>query len=364
MTETSNYPTKCWYVAATVDEVGGTPLGRRILGRDVVLWRTHEGRVVALEDRCAHRGFPLSHGKPLGENLVCGYHGCTYDSSGMCVEIPTQQDVPVGMSVPAFPIFEEAPFIWIWLGPPRVSAGSRPPRMPWLTDSQWGTFGNTWRLRANYMMAHEHYLDFSYAPVLHHNALPPGIDRIPAVDSVEVTETTVSYSRHLPDAPLAAWEAKATGLDASRTYTRREGGSFVSPALHVQRWEIEAESRTYSNVRVHALTPETPDSTHVFMVGSWNYAPGDRKVREVLKGFLDDLIDRDRSILDMAAARVGYDGWISSVEFQADAAAREARRIVGVMVAKEAGRAALRPGVQKSKLLIQKAIPSNHPSLR
>ena len=36
----------------------------------------------------------------------------------------------------------------------------------------------------------------------------------------------------------------------------------------------------------------------------------------------------------------GYDGWRSGVEFQADAAALRARRIVAVMLAKEAGRSA------------------------
>ncbi|WP_285030027.1 aromatic ring-hydroxylating dioxygenase subunit alpha [Mycolicibacterium sp. lyk4-40-TYG-92] len=253
------------------------------------------------------------------------------------------------MSVPVFPAIESSPFIWIWLGPTGSAFGSRPPSTPWLTDPGWQSFGSAWRLRANYLMAHEHYLDFSYAPVLYHDELPPGTKRLPAVDDVVVTETTVSYRRSLPDAPLAEWEARATGLDASRTYARCESGSFASPALHVQRWEIVADGVTYASVRTHAITPETPDSTHVFMQASWNYAPGDKAVAKYLETFLDDLVDRDRSILDMAAARVGYDGWRSSVEFQADTAALEARRIVAVMLAKEAGRAPLRPGVQHTK---------------
>jgi vanillate O-demethylase monooxygenase subunit len=59
---------------------------------------------------------------------------------------------------------------------------------------------------------------------------------------------------------------------------------------------------------------------------------------------VDKLVDRDKAILEKVAAGVGYDGWRSGVEFQADAAALRARRIVAVMLAKEAGRAALRPG--------------------
>jgi vanillate O-demethylase monooxygenase subunit len=353
-TTMANYPAKCWYVAATVDEVNDAPLGRRILGRDVVLWRTSAGQVVALDDRCAHRGFPLSHGKPLGDKLVCGYHGCTYDTNGVCVQVPTQPEVPVGMSVQAFPVFEEAPFIWIWVGSAGSSSGTRPPRTPWLNDPEWSSFDSAWRLRANYLMVHEHYLDFSYAPVVHREGLPPEVDRIPAVDAVEVTETTVSYSRLIQSVPLAQWEAEATGLDSKSRYARRESGMFASPALHSQRWEIEADGKTYTNIRTHAITPETPDSTHVFMRAEWNYAPGSSAVAKVIEAFLDGLVDRDRSILDMAAARVGYDGWRSSVEFQADAAALEARRIVAVMLAKEAGRSALRPGVQKVKTINNK----------
>ena len=40
----TNYPKKCWYVAATCDEITESPLGRRLLGKDVVLWRGASGR--------------------------------------------------------------------------------------------------------------------------------------------------------------------------------------------------------------------------------------------------------------------------------------------------------------------------------
>jgi hypothetical protein len=53
--------------------------------------------------------------------------------------------------------------------------------------------------------------------------------------------------------------------------------------------------------------------------------------------FLAEVAQRDTSILEMASNHSGYDGWRGGVEFQADAAALRARRIVGVMLAKEAG---------------------------
>jgi vanillate O-demethylase monooxygenase subunit len=349
---TANYPTKCWYVAATSDELGDAPLGRRLLGRDVVLWRLPDRRVVAFDDRCAHRGFPLSDGRTDGDRLVCGYHGCAYVADGRCVHVPTQPGVPSGMSVRTFPILEESPFVWIWLGPAAAASRSRPPRTPWLSEPGWSTFGDTWRVEANYLMVHEHYLDFSYAPIVYRDEVPPGVEQLPAFNEVEVSETSVSYTRLLADAPLADWEAEATGLDPARSYARRESGTFASPAMHIQRWELGDDGIKYSNVRTHAITPETESSTNVFMHASYNYAPGDHAVATMLQSFVTELVDRDAAIMERVAAHTGYDGWRSGIEFQADAAALRARHIVEVMLAKEAGRSALRPGWSKAKSLI------------
>jgi len=115
--------------------------------------------------------------------------------------------------------------------------------------------------------------------------------------------------------------------------------------MHIQRWEIEADEGQYSHVRTHAITPETATSTHVFMQASRNYALERDSVTTVLQSFVDELIRRDTTIVEAAASRVGYDGWQSSVEFQADAAALRARHIVAVMLAKEAGRSTFRPGL-------------------
>ena len=349
---TANYPAKCWYVAATFDELDGAPLGRRLLGRDIVLWRLPDRQAVAFDDRCAHRGFPLSDGRVEGDRLVCGYHGCAYVADGRCAHVPIQPGIPAGMRVRTFPILEEPPFVWIWLGPPAAAPRSRPPRTPWLNEPGWSTFNDTWRVRANYLMVHEHYLDFSYAPVVYREDVPPGIERLPAFGEIEVTETTVSYTRLLPRAPLAEWEAEATGLDPAGSYARRERGTFASPAMHIQWWELEDDGIKYSNLRTHAITPETETATHIFMHASYNYAPNSVTVAATLRSFVAQLVERDTVILERVAAHTGYDGWRSGIEFQADAAALRARHIVAVMLAKEAGRSALRPGWSKAKSLI------------
>ncbi|WP_273735245.1 aromatic ring-hydroxylating dioxygenase subunit alpha [Mycolicibacterium septicum] len=329
----SNYPSKCWYTAAMSDEISTTPVSRRLLGQDVVLWRGGDGCVNAFENRCAHRGFPLSHGFVENGQLVCGYHGCTYSSTGECVHIPSQPHVPTGMRVPVYPIIEDPPFIWIWLGPPTGAATGRPPTVPWVNDPQWDTFTSFWPVGANYLMVHEHYLDLSYA---HAGDSTDGISR-PTVNDVETTETTVSYTRTLPDAPLADWEADAMGLDRHTAARRREFGTFASPALHLRRWDVHAPSgEIYSTSRVHAITPETDTSTHVFLAVARNYAPGQESVTNRLKSSMDDVVRQDISILEMASDHSGYDRWRTGSEFQADEAVVRVRRIVSVMLTNEA----------------------------
>jgi len=343
---TSNYPLNCWYVAATSDELTeGDLVGRRILDRPIVLYRSASGAAVALQDRCAHRGYPLSRGRLDGDRLVCGYHGLAYDTSGNCVDIPSQANVPAGVCVRAFPVREEPPFVWIWPGQASASTLRRVPELPWLSNERWATFGERLEVACNYMLLHEHYLDLTHAFVVHPDEMPFQPEDWPPVDEVTVSETSVSCSRALPAAPLANWEAEATGLARDAEYRRKETGTFVSPAMHVQEWSIDGgDGTTYNNVRVQAFTPQTPDATHVFLHGAHDYATDRTVVTQHLKAFVDTLAGRDKALLEAVQQQGGREAWSRGVHINADAAALKARRIVSTMLAEEVGRSPVRPG--------------------
>ena len=240
----SNYPFNCWYVAATTDEIGQGLLARRLLDKPVVMYRCGSGDVVAMEDRCVHRAYPLSAGRRDGDRVVCGYHGFAYDPDGCLVDVPSQENVPPGARVRTYPVYEQSPFVWIWLGDPGMAALRPPPRVPWYADGTgWGTTTEVLRVEANYLLLHEHYLDLTDVFVMHPEVVPPDIEVLPQLDEVEVSERSVSYSRTTPPSRLAAWEAEITGLTVDATGTRREEGTFVSPALHVQHYVIAPDGR-------------------------------------------------------------------------------------------------------------------------
>ena len=48
-----------WYVAAWSSELDRTLRRQTILGEDVVMFRTQDGKPIALRDRCPHRLLPV-----------------------------------------------------------------------------------------------------------------------------------------------------------------------------------------------------------------------------------------------------------------------------------------------------------------
>ena len=340
-----NYPFNCWYVAATSDEVGEGLLGRRLLGIPVVLYRLGSGEVVAMEDRCIHRAYPLSEGRLEGDRLVCGYHGFTYDPDGSCVHVPSQENVPSGPGVRTFPVHEQSPFVWIWLGEPGVAALRPPPQTPWFTDPGWASSGERLHVEVNYMLLHEHYLDLTHVFMLHPEVVPPGIEELPPLDEVEVSEMSVSYSRAIPQARLADWEAETTGLSRDAEYARREQCTFVSPALHLHGWAIDTDDGgAREHMRIQGFTPEGPTATHVFLRIARNYATDRAVVTDHLGAVFHEVALSDAAVLETIQRRLGEDVEPQrDVNVKADRAALRARRVAQAMVDEEAGRAAMRP---------------------
>lgn len=336
-----NYPLDCWYVAATSDEVSRHLLSCRVLGRSIVLYRERSGSVVAMRDRCPHRAYPLSRGRLEGDRIVCGYHGFAYDSAGRCVAVPSQENVPYGVRVETFPVREEPPFVWIWLGRAAKAERRAPPRIRWLADDEWAVCGGTLHVDANYLLLHENVLDLVHLAYVQPEISPVGLRAVPPRHQVEVTETSVSYSRTFPPTPLAEWQADLTGLPPEHECRQRESGRFVSPALWTGGWEFfdpSADSGAYELGFAYAFTPEGPGATHVFWRGGRRFETADPARDARMVELFEEIFRRRKQLLEAIAATSREDGDARDVNVVADAAALKARRIVSRMLAHERGR--------------------------
>jgi phenylpropionate dioxygenase-like ring-hydroxylating dioxygenase large terminal subunit len=335
-----SFPRESWYVAATLDELGDGLVARRILGTAVVLYRLADGSVAALEDRCAHRPYPLSAGHRDGDRIVCGYHGCTYDPDGTCVLVPSQDTPPLGARVRAFPVHLSGPFVWVWTGTPGGARLRPPPATPELASGNgWSSIGERRDVAAGFMLLHEHYLDLTNVFEMHAEMVPPGLEALPPLEEVEISEMSVSYVRELPKAPLAAWEAAASGLGSPEAFGRRETGTFVTPGLHRQTYTIlGSDGPVFELVRLHGFTPQANGSTRVFLQLAWRgtavAADADRQLADVFHA----MADRDTAVIETMQRCLDEDETPRRyVNVKADRAAIRARRIVQSMIEDERG---------------------------
>ena len=110
-----------WYIGAWADELADRPLARRICGDPVVLFRDGSGRAAALVDRCCHRAARLHLGILVEAGIQCGYHGLVFDTTGRCVAIPGQKQIPQDARVRSYPTVEKDQLVWLWMGDPALA---------------------------------------------------------------------------------------------------------------------------------------------------------------------------------------------------------------------------------------------------
>jgi nitrite reductase/ring-hydroxylating ferredoxin subunit len=99
------HPLNAWYAVAWDHEVSARGvLSRTVAGKPMALYRTRDGRPVALADACWHRLAPLSMGKLVGDDEVQRpYHGLRFNSAGRCTAMPAQETVNPSQLLPRGP---------------------------------------------------------------------------------------------------------------------------------------------------------------------------------------------------------------------------------------------------------------------
>jgi phenylpropionate dioxygenase-like ring-hydroxylating dioxygenase large terminal subunit len=195
-----------WYPAMLSRKLGRLPVGLKILGENLLFTR-YQDKCFAIEDRCAHRGIPLSVGRcefPGTNTITCRYHGWTFDvGSGMCVAALTDgPDSPIvgKAKVRTYAVEERSGLIWVFIGdaePPPLHEDV--PEELLRPDS---VIGLRVTLRqGNWRLAAENGLDPSHAAYLHRNAWLTLFRKFPAAKTnvtPQIVGPWVGYSQSAP----------------------------------------------------------------------------------------------------------------------------------------------------------------------
>lgn len=108
-----------WYAVCPSSFVAPGALRRLTrLGEDWILFREPDGTLHMLEDRCPHRGAPLSQGTHMGDRIQCAYHGVQVNGSGTVVSVPGMPgcNLEGKTLVPSLPIQEVAGAVLAYFG--------------------------------------------------------------------------------------------------------------------------------------------------------------------------------------------------------------------------------------------------------
>ena len=119
-TETFNNPKKIvegWYWALRSGELKkGKAKPLNFLGKELVIFRTEGGQVVAMDAYCPHMGAHLAEGQVEGESIRCLFHHWKFSADGNCTDIPCQKSSAGVKRQRVWPAEEKYGLIWIWTG--------------------------------------------------------------------------------------------------------------------------------------------------------------------------------------------------------------------------------------------------------
>lgn len=306
----------CWYIAAISREVTRlAPLSRTLLNEKVVMFRTLDGAVSALEDRCPHRFAPLSAGRLEVNGISCGYHGMSFDRHGVCIANPTQpsENIPPQARVRTYPLVERHGVLWIWMGEASAANPDLIPDYEWCDHPQWDAGVDYLHVAANYLLMVDNLLDLTHINFIHGDVLGTPEAIASMTGKTEITEQGAIERWISPGCPpVPAWRAIVdepwmTGnVDFWMDMGWERAGNLalevgVTPA---------GSPRTAGCVIMtfHCVTPETATTSHYFSSNAQSYRSTDKSIISFWRQASKYAFQQDKRMLELVQANMG-DSW-------------------------------------------------------
>ena len=124
-TSCGEYLRRYWHPVALTSEVSTTPLQIRILGEDLIVFKTTENKIGLVHKNCPHRRTSLVYGKSEKKGIRCCYHGWLFSPDGEILETPGEDPKSKSANklretfkLGAYPVIEFNGLIFAYMGPP------------------------------------------------------------------------------------------------------------------------------------------------------------------------------------------------------------------------------------------------------
>ncbi len=340
MKSENRWPRNCWYVAAHAHEITESLYARTLLNQAVIFWRTADGNVAALEDRCPHRLVPLSTGKTVNGVVECGYHGLRFDAEGACAYVPGQDTVPSGTHVKTFPVAERHALIWIWMGAADLADEDLIPDLHWMDAPGWSATTGYLHFNADYRLVNDNLLDLSHETYIHKHTI--GNDAVadsPAVMNV-IGRRVVRVHREMPNIEPPPFFALAQGHDGR--INRWQIAIYMAPGFNMTEVGFHAvdTDRLQDHLMmrpIHIITPETDHTAHYIWGLTRNFRLDDEKLDAGIYDQTMATFNEDRGLLETQDLRMQAEGMpnLPNLSVKLDSGPVQGRRLLEAMIKRE-----------------------------
>ena len=181
-----------WYVVAESRQLKpGKVLARKVLGEWLAVFRDEDGKPVALQDRCKHRAFQLSEGTVSKGQVMCPYHGWTYDKEGQVVGVPSEGENfkrAKSRCVPRYSTCESDDYVYVRLSDGQ-HAQDKPFAIQHYKEKGWNTIRVINRFNNTVTNCVENFIDIPHTVYVH-----PGIFRNERRELIDVRIERVNGS--------------------------------------------------------------------------------------------------------------------------------------------------------------------------
>ncbi|UUX95468.1 aromatic ring-hydroxylating dioxygenase subunit alpha [Aquabacterium sp. J223] len=325
-----------WWVAGFSWELKDKPLARTFLGRAMVLFRTPDGRVGALEDRCCHKELPLSCGAVEDAGLRCGYHGLLFDTGGRCIEIPGQDRIPAKAKVRSYPLVERDKILWVWIGDtPDAQPADQPPAYPVHSDPRYQYGGDSFHYDAPWQLIHDNLLDLSHLGYVHTKTIGgnPTV-HMNAKLTVDGQGEVVRVVRLMPNSEppptySAAWPFTGR-IDRWQEVEFRVSHLLIwTGAMDVGTGRFDDPEREGFHMRgFHGVTPETEGSAHYFWTIATNPHPDKDNVTQLVVDQTAATFYEDKDVIEAQWRNQQRFPVREQIDIHVDIGPNRARRVI------------------------------------
>ncbi len=341
MDATPSYPLNAWYAAAWDVEVKRSLLARTICDRRLVLYRTQDGKPVALADACWHRLVPLSRGHLRGDEVVCAYHGLVFDPNGRCTHMPSQETINPSACVRAYPVAEKHRFVWIWPGDPALADPAKIPDLHWNLDPGWTGDGRLIHAKCDYRLVIDNLMDLTHETFVHGSSIG---NAAVAETPFDVThgERTATVTRWMTDIePPPFWRAQ---LGKPGNVDRWQIIRFEAPATVVIDVGVAVagtgapqgdRSQGVEGRVLNTITPETGRSCHYFWAFARNYRRDEQALTTQICDGVAGIFREDEAVLEAQQIAIEENPDKIFYNINIDAGSMWARRLIDKMIAAE-----------------------------